>query len=43
MAKRNMSIFDENLFIDPQAIDRDEELCNAIFKSKLLQCLSKNL
>ena len=31
------------MFIDPQAIDRDEELCNAIFKSKLLQCLSKNL
>ena len=43
MAKRNMKLFNDNLFVDPQAIDRDEELCNAVFKSRLLQCLSKNL
>ena len=43
MAKTNMSIFLQNVFEDVQAIDMDEELCNSIFKSKLLQCLAKNL
>lgn len=43
MAKQNMSIFQDNLFKDVQSIDQDEELCNNIFKSKLIQCLAKNL
>lgn len=43
MAHRNLTYFHEHLFTDPQAIDQDEELCNELFKQKLIQCLAKNL